>query len=307
MPTSQQLSAHLAPNTLFNDRYQIGRLLGRGGMGSVYHAKDLTTTKDVALKVPACRTADAVASFAREVAIHAHLHSPHIVEVVDSCTIPEDGPLYIALEYLEGRSLADVIGSAELPSVATRIQWLTQVARALEYIHAQGIIHCDITPGNVLISSAGAVDAVKLLDFGAAVRVSEHSATDQSAAIGTLYYMSPEQHRGKSLDARSDIYSLGVLAYELLTGEKAFELQQQYEEFLEAHHLKLRHLAGRIPSVREKNPTVSRFLSTMVQVCMQKKRQYRYDSTTEIAQKLEHALRVEVNSSPLGRIRRLFF
>jgi serine/threonine-protein kinase len=307
MAASQQIAAlNLAPDSVFREHYRIRALLGRGGMGAVYLAQDLATEKEVALKVPITRSSDQVASFAREVEIHSRLKSPYIAAVFGSCTDPSDGPLYLALEYLSGRSLAEVIGSSTLPPLATRITWLTQVAYALEHLHTQGVIHRDITPGNILITSEQQGSGIKLLDFGAALQLAQQRSSDDSGAIGTLYYMSPEQHRGSQLDVRSDIYSCGVLAYELLTGEKAFELERQYEEFLEAHHLKLRHLAGRIPSVREKNQKVSGFLSTVVQVCMQKKKQYRYDTASEVARRLERALQIEVDTSLWGQIRRVF-
>ncbi|NDC36555.1 MAG: serine/threonine protein kinase [Proteobacteria bacterium] len=305
MPTQLQINTALPAGTLFSERYRILSLLGRGGMAIVYHAHDITTHKEVALKLPFLSRSYPLEHFVREVEIHSRMDSPYIARVYNYCTNPTEGAPYLALEYLAGPPLSEILGATKLPSVDRRLQLLIQVALGLAHIHEQGIIHRDITPGNILVVDDREAVSAKIIDFGASIQADAQVKDGRSEIIGTPYYMSPEQSRGKILDARSDIYSFGVLGYELLTGKKAFELEREYEDFLEAHHLKLRHIAGRIPSVRDKNRRVSRFVSTLFEVCMQKKRQYRYESVAEIAEKLSQARELEIDPSAWGRLKRI--
>lgn len=303
MSHSPRLQTTLEPGALFAERYKVLALLGRGGMGSIYHAYDSTTAREVALKIPSTLRGDGLKSFAREAELHASLSSPHIARVYSYSLAPGTAPPHLALEYLPGKSIAQILESRTIPAISPRLSWLRQIATALHEIHCHGILHRDITPGNVMILNDGG--SAKLLDFGAAIRIDQQTKDDSSRMIGTPHYMSPEQYRGSTLDVRSDIYSFGVLSYEILTGERAFELAHDYEEFLQAHHLRLRHLAAKIPSVREKNPRVSRALSTMVQVCMQKKRANRYESCVELIGRLEQELNCADKPSTISKLARL--
>ncbi|HTI05935.1 MAG TPA: protein kinase [Gemmatimonadales bacterium] len=188
--------------------YQIAECLGAGGMGIVYRARDTRLGRDVALKfLPEGWSAD------REARAAAALNHPNI------CTIHEiaehDGRPFIALELLEGRTLKQELGARRLET-GEIIDIAIQVAAALEAAHAQGIVHRDIKPGNIFLTARG---VVKLLDFG--IAVTPDSA--DRAAIGTEAYMSPEQREGRAVDARSDIYSLGVVIWQMAGGRKAFD------------------------------------------------------------------------------------
>jgi tetratricopeptide (TPR) repeat protein len=214
--------------------YEIVEQLGRGGMGIVYRATDLKLGRQVALKfLPEVigLTRVALDRFVREARSAAALNHPHI------CTIYEigehDGRPYIAMELLEGRTLADQIGGRPLP-IGRSIDIAQQVASALDAAHASGIIHRDIKPANIFVTTPG---IAKILDFGLAKSVSatapagspdgvttadEGNLTGVGSTLGTIAYMSPEQARGQELDGRSDIFSLGLVLYEMVTGRQAF-------------------------------------------------------------------------------------
>ncbi len=219
-------------------KYKVVKLLGEGGMGCVYVAEQSmgTTTRKVALKTlhlelssdPKIR-----ARFEREVATVAHLEHPNTIKVFDFGTA-EGGMLYIVMELAVGRTLADLLekeGALD-PDRAAKI--LNQVCGSLEEAHAHGIIHRDLKPDNImLVERLGQKDVVKVLDFGIAKNREEENRgaklTQQGTVLGTPPYMSPEQFTGAALDVRSDIYSLGVVAYEMLTGRLPFEAASAFE------------------------------------------------------------------------------
>ncbi|HEX2882925.1 MAG TPA: protein kinase [Polyangiaceae bacterium] len=215
-------------------RFRIKRVLGEGGMGIVYEAEQQmgSTIRKVAVKTlhKQLSTDPSVAArFHRECGTVAGLEHPNTVKVYDFGTTP-DGHLYIAMEFLQGDPLNVVIEKGA-PLEPTRvINIVRQIAGSLDEAHQQGIIHRDLKPENVvLISRAGEKDVVKLLDFGIAARTESADAakeaklTQQGMVLGTPPYMSPEQFTGKALDKRSDIYSLGVMTYEMVTGQLPFE------------------------------------------------------------------------------------
>jgi serine/threonine-protein kinase len=232
------VSPLVRPGSLVAGKYRIEALLGRGGMGSVFRALHLSLSRAVALKVISPRLArspDARRRFENEAKAVARIRSRHVVEVFDSGEL-EDGTPFIAMELLEGEPLSKRLhreGALPLP-VAGRI--LTQVGRALTRAHELGIVHRDLKPENIFLvygaDEAGGDDGllVKVLDFGIAklVQVSgdESGLTHTGAAIGTPSYMSPEQARGrKDIDVRSDLYSLGLVAFTIVTGRRAFSAE----------------------------------------------------------------------------------
>src|SRR5579859_5487422 len=214
-------------------KYRVVRLIGEGGMGCVYEGEQPlgTTKRRVAIKTLhplLSRDAQIKLRFDREVGTIAELEDPHTIQVFDSgATV--DGILYIVMEYLQGRSLADLL-EKEGPLAADRtLTILQQVCGSLEEAHARGIVHRDLKPDNiVLIERARQKDYVKVLDFGIAKRAREEDSgqqklTQQGMFGGTPPYMSPEQFSDRPIDARSDIYSLGVVTYEMLTGRLPFD------------------------------------------------------------------------------------
>jgi serine/threonine-protein kinase len=215
-------------------RYRITRVLGEGGMGIVYEGEQQmgTTVRKVAVKTlhsELSRDPSVTARFHRECGTVAQLEHPNTIKVYDFGTM-DNGTLYIAMEFLAGKSLDKVILEAGPMTPKRVLHLLQQIAGSLEEAHGQGIVHRDLKPENViLVDRAGEKDVVKLLDFGIAARTESASAereaklTQQGMVLGTPPYMSPEQFTGKALDRRSDIYSLGIMAYEMLTGRLPFE------------------------------------------------------------------------------------
>jgi eukaryotic-like serine/threonine-protein kinase len=221
-------------------RYRIVGLIGEGGMGVVYKAEQKlgSAIRPVAVKTlhaELSRDPAVTARFHREVGTVAQLEHPNTVKVYDFGSTA-DGTLYIAMEFLDGHALAKIIAS-EGPLPLERVSKIVhQIAGSLEEAHRGGIIHRDLKPENVLlVGRAGERDVVKLVDFGIAARTEsadrakEQKLTQQGTVLGTPPYMSPEQFTGKALDVRSDIYSLGVMVYEMLTGELPFEANTAWE------------------------------------------------------------------------------
>lgn len=227
-------------------RYHIVSLIGEGGMGIVYKAEQRlgSTVRKVAVKTlhaELSRDPSITARFHREVGTVAQLEHPNTVRVYDFGST-DDGTLYIAMEFLDGKALNHVIeteGALEPRRVG---HLLRQVAGSLDEAHRQGIVHRDLKPENVLlIERAGEKDVVKLVDFGIAARTEsaehekEQKLTQQGMVLGTPPYMSPEQFTGKALDARSDVYSLGVMVYEMLTGQLPFQADTAWQ--WATHHM----------------------------------------------------------------------
>ena len=214
--------SHLTPGDVLANRYKIQRLLGRGGMGAVYLAHDEVLGDVVALKVisSAWATDEAamIERFKREAAAARKVSSPNVIRIHDLGEA-RPGLLYLSMEYFQGRTLADVITARGLVPIADCLDYLGQICTGLAAAHDAGVIHRDLKPGNVLV---GERNAVKIIDFGLAKATAHEGMTATGMLMGTPYYMSPEQVRGRRVDAASDIYSLGALAYHLVTGRPPF-------------------------------------------------------------------------------------
>jgi serine/threonine protein kinase len=212
---------------LLSGRYQLGEVLGYGGMAEVYKARDVRLERDVAIKLlrsDLARDPSFQARFRREAQSAAALTHPMIVSVYDTGSDEKhDPPLpYIVMEYVEGHTLRDVLHLDGRLTQSRALEIMIDVSAALDYSHRAGIVHRDIKPGNVMITHDG---SVKVMDFGIARAIAQSTATvTQTAAVmGTAQYLSPEQARGEKVDARSDLYSAGVVLYELLTGQPPFQ------------------------------------------------------------------------------------
>jgi serine/threonine-protein kinase len=197
----------------------VESLLGAGGMGEVYKALDPTLGRIVAVKIVKADTTDSqyFKRLLREAQAYGRLKHPNIVTVYEAREAA-DG-LYIAMEYLEGQSLTAILNRDDLP-LAARIDILIQILDALKYAHAQGIVHRDIKPSNIHVLADG---AVKLLDFGLARVMRTETLTATDVVLGTPHYASPEQLMGQEIDGRTDVYSTGVVAFEMLTRRRPFD------------------------------------------------------------------------------------
>ena len=209
-------------------RYKINGVLGKGAMGLVYDGLDPTLDRRVAIKTILTRTLDEATArqyslrFRREVRAVARLNHPHIVQVYDYGT--EGDLAYIVMEYIQGKELKDYFDAKEPFDFGTIFRLMGELLDALDFAHEAGVIHRDIKPANILVDAAG---HAKLADFGVA-RVTEQEgeqgeATRAGAMVGTPSYMSPEQIQGQTIDRRTDIFSAGIVFYQLLTGQKPFE------------------------------------------------------------------------------------
>ncbi|MFO0641515.1 MAG: serine/threonine-protein kinase [Polyangiaceae bacterium] len=225
--------------TILAGRYKITELLGEGGMGCVYVGEQQmgTNVRKVAVKTlhkHLSQDPKIKERFARECGTVSELHHPNTIQVFDYGTTPE-GLLYIVMEFIKGQSVASVLEKTGPMPLARVEKILTQVCGSLQEAHEHGIVHRDLKPDNVVLCDrAGQTDWVEVLDFGIAKRSSENDPneaklTQQGMVLGTPPYMSPEQFTGQPIDARSDIYALGVMTYEMLTGQLPFEANTAWE------------------------------------------------------------------------------
>src|SRR6266542_806263 len=204
---------------VFDGRYKVLRKLGAGGMATVYLAEDQELGRRVAIKILNDRHANDeqfVERFRREAKNAAALSHPNIVSIYDRGEA--EGTYYIAMEYLDGRTLKELLVRFGTPPVRIAVGYVRQILAGLAFAHKHGLVHRDIKPHNVLVDSGG---HVKVTDFGIA-RSGTSQMTEAGSIIGTAQYLSPEQARGAPVDQRSDLYSVGVLLYELLTGSVPF-------------------------------------------------------------------------------------
>ncbi|WP_169927461.1 serine/threonine-protein kinase [Labilithrix luteola] len=224
---------------VLHGKYKVVKLLGEGGMGAVYVGEQSLgpTVRKVAIKTlhsHLSRDPQIRERFHREVGTLAGLEHPNTVQVFDFGTT-EDGLLFIVMEFVQGESIATVLEKGGAMAAARVQKVLTQICGSLAEAHSKGIIHRDLKPDNVILTDrAGQKDFVKVLDFGIAKRSGEEDRneaklTQQGMVLGTPPYMSPEQFTGQPLDVRSDIYSLGVMGYEMLTGQLPFEAKTAWE------------------------------------------------------------------------------
>jgi tRNA A-37 threonylcarbamoyl transferase component Bud32 len=276
-------------------RYHVKRVLGEGGMGIVYEAEQPmgTATRKVALKtLHSHLSQDPSVSqrFHREVGTIAQLEHPNTIKVYDFGATA-DGTLYIAMEFVAGKSLSQLLEESKVIAPERVLRIVGQIAGSLEEAHQQGIIHRDLKPDNVVLTQrAGEKDVVKLLDFGIAARTEsadaqrEQKLTQQGMVLGTPPYMSPEQFTGKALDARSDVYSLGVMTYEMLTGRLPFEANTPWQWATE-------HMMSQ-PIPFEATPLASQIPASMraaILRALSKNKEDRQDSVTQFYEELAGA------------------
>jgi len=267
--------------SLFDGRYQILRKLGAGGMANVYLAEDQELGRRVAIKILNDRHANDdqfVERFRREAKNAAALSHPNIVSIYDRGEA--EGTYYIAMEYLDGRSLKELILSRGDAPIAVVVEYARQILSALRFAHRHGIVHRDIKPHNVLVDGEG---RVKVTDFGIA-RAGTSQMTEAGSIVGTAQYLSPEQARGGDVDQRSDLYSLGVLMYEMLTGEVPFSGDTPVE-------VAMKHLSQTPVPPSVTRPDVPRELDMVVMRSLAKDPEDRYQSAEEMEADLDRVAR----------------
>jgi eukaryotic-like serine/threonine-protein kinase len=268
-------------DTLFDGRYRIQRKLGAGGMADVYLAEDQELGRRIAIKILNGRHANDdqfIERFRREAKNAAALNHPNIVSIYDRGEAEDT--YYIAMEYLDGRTLKELIVGRGAAPINVAIEYARQILSALRFAHRHGIVHRDIKPHNVLVDGEG---RVKVTDFGIA-RAGTSQMTEAGSIVGTAQYLSPEQARGGEVDPRSDLYSLGIVLYELLTGKTPFDGETPVE-------IAMKHLSATPKPPSKLRPDVPRELDMVVMRALAKNPDDRYQSADEMEADLERVAR----------------
>jgi serine/threonine-protein kinase len=265
---------------LIDNRYEVRDFLGEGGAAEVYQAVDTTNGGTVVVKLPHLVTAGDLAVFnryKREIEIGVQLHHSSVQRLLSDASKP-----YMVLQYVEGDSLRKYIRAHGPLPVQQALGIGIQLAEALEYVHGQGVVHRDLKPDNVVIGPDG---NVTLMDFGIALRLASRRLTFShlSNAVGTPDYMAPEQVRGERGDARTDVYALGVVLYELLTGRVPYPVEA--DDTLDAMR---RKVETDPPLVRRLRPEVPESVQAIVYRALRRRPNERYASMAELRQDLEH-------------------
>src|SRR5215469_15961926 len=288
-------------NTLLDDKYRLDARVGEGGMGSVYRATHVQMEHTVAVKVLHSDLASdqvAVERFRREARAAAQIRHPNAVAVTDFGVTKKEGIAYLVMEFLEGGDLRRKIKREKRLDCSEAILIMNQACAALNAAHEKGIIHRDLKPDNIwLLESTNPYAQVKVLDFGIAklkASAEDSNLTQKGMIVGTPYYMSPEHCRSEELDPRSDIYSLGIILYEMLAGKVPFEgsspLQVMYK-----------HNTERPTPLSQIRPDVPPEIEKVVLKALEKRKEDRQSSALELAAELEEALcESGLNAQPSG-------
>lgn len=264
-----------------NDRYEIIKSIGEGGMANVYLANDNILDRQVAVKVlrgDLSGDQKFVRRFEREALSVSKLSHPNIVEVYD--VGEEEGQQYIVMEYIEGKTLKQLIQKRGTLTLPETVDIMSQLTDGLAHAHEAYIIHRDIKPQNIMIIANG---VIKITDFGIAMATNSTQLTQTNSVMGSVHYLPPEQANGKGSTIKSDIYSLGILMYELLTGTVPFKGDTAVE-------IALKQLKEKLPSIRKQNPTIPQSIENIVLKATAKNPRNRYDNVREMYNDLQVAL-----------------
>src|SRR5215216_990846 len=259
--------------TLISDRYRLEERIGSGGMSTVYRAFDPTLERWVAIKLmhrDISQDADQLERFRREARAVAQLNHPHVVTVIDAGE--DDGAPFIVFEYVEGETLKDRIRRLGRLPVPEAVAYAIEIARALGAAHERQIVHRDVKPQNVLIDEEG---TAKVTDFGIARTMTEEGLTADGRVLGTTDYVSPEQALGQDVDPQSDLYSLGIVLFEMLTGDVPFHGENQVA-------VAMKHVREELPDILLRRPEASSSLAAIVDRATAKELDRRYLSDREL-------------------------
>ena len=256
-----------------NDRYEVRKLIGEGGMANVYLGFDTILERDVAIKVLRGDLADDekfVRRFRREAQSASLLNHPNIVQIYD--VGEDDGNFYIVMEYINGQTLKQLIKKRGKLSVPEVIDIMSQLTDGLAHAHDSYIIHRDIKPQNIMILDDG---MIKITDFGIAMAINASDLTQTNSVMGSVHYLPPEQASGKGSTIKSDIYSLGIMMYEMLAGVMPFRGETAVE-------IAMKHLKNPMPSVRKVNETVPQSVENIILKATAKNPKNRYNNVREL-------------------------
>ena len=277
----------MATPTEIGGRYTLERRLGAGGMSTVFLARDSVLERSVAVKLLAEHLSDDedfVERFRREALAAARLQHPNIVQVFDSGEDEASARHFIVMEYVNGPSTADLLRQQRQLGIEQTVEVVRGACHGLDYAHRAGVVHRDVKPGNLLVSDESGT--VKLADFGIAKAAEQTRMTQVGAVLGTAAYLSPEQATGEEANAASDIYSLGVCAYQFLTGR----LPHEYSSLTE---LALKQQRDAVVPVTEYRPDVPEALDRSIRVALERDPAQRYASALDMAAALDAGARGE--------------
>ena len=270
--------------TVLSDRYRLEAKLGSGGMSTVYLARDEVLDRPVAVKLmhrEMTEQPDQLERFNQEARAVAKLSNPNVVAVIDAGE--DNGRPYIVLEYVQGETLKQRISRVGALDATEALAYALEVAQGLAVAHEREMVHRDVKPQNVLIDSTG---RAKLTDFGISRQLKEEGVTATGKVIGTTDYVAPEQAMGKDIDPRSDIYSLGIVLYEMLTGDVPFEAENQIG-------VAMQHVNVPLPDVQVLRPDISAASARVVEKSTEKDPEDRYATIEDMGADLQAALEVE--------------
>jgi tRNA A-37 threonylcarbamoyl transferase component Bud32 len=272
--------------TLLNERFRLDEKIGSGGMSTVYRAFDPMLERWVAIKLmhrDISDDPDQLERFRREARAVARLSHPHVVTVIDFGE--DDGTPYIVLEYVEGETLKERIRRLDRLPVAEAVAYAIEVGRALTCAHSAHLVHRDVKPQNVLIDMEG---RAKVTDFGIARSLEVDGLTATGRVLGTTDYVSPEQALGRDVGEQSDVYSLGIVLFEMLTGQVPFRADSQVA-------VAMKHVKDPLPDVQQIRPEVSAALAAVVERATAKELRNRYATAEDMVADLEDVLAIEVS------------
>jgi serine/threonine-protein kinase len=272
--------------TLLNERFRLEEKIGSGGMSTVYRAFDETLERWVAIKLmhrEISSDSDQLERFRREARAVASLNHPHVVTVIDFGE--DDDHPYIVFEYVEGENLKDRLRRMGRLPVPEAVAYAIEIGRALECAHGNKLVHRDVKPQNVLIDPEG---RAKVTDFGIARSLEAEGLTATGRVLGTTDYVAPEQALGEPTTAQSDVYSLGICLFEMLTGDVPFRADSQVA-------VAMKHVKDPLPDIRMRRPEVSAALASVVETACAKETANRFASAHELVHELEHTLVIEAS------------
>ena len=264
-----------------NDRYEIIKSIGEGGMANVYLGYDTILDRNVAIKVLRGDLANDekfVRRFQREALSASSLAHPNIVEMYD--VGEDDGTYYIVMEYVDGKTLKQLLKKRGTLTLSEAIDIMSQLTDGMAHAHDSYIIHRDLKPQNIMIKDDG---QIKITDFGIAMALNSTQLTQTNSVMGSVHYLPPEQASGKGCTIKSDIYSMGIIFYELLTGTLPFKGDNAVE-------IALKHMREPVPSVREDNPSIPQSIENIIKRATAKNPKNRYDSARSMHEDLLTAL-----------------